>query len=78
MIGVLYSKKSHPAFSANRLCSSLAGAIGFAYSSYLCVRIKCYILIATSIVAFIFYTILEVKIRKDVKLKSNFNHIEKK
>ena len=78
MIGVLYFKNSRPAFSVNRLCSSLSGAIGFSYSGYLCVRIKCYIIIVTSITAFIFYSILEIKILKDVKDKNNSNFIRNK
>ena len=65
MIGVLYSKKSHPAFSANRLCLSLAGAIGYAYSGELCVINKCYIILVTFGISFFCYIFLEVNIRKD-------------
>jgi MFS family permease len=65
LVGVIFPDTNRAAFSANRLCLSLAGAIGYAYSGELCVINKCYIILVTFGISFFCYIFLEVKIRKD-------------
>lgn len=73
IIGVLFPENKRAAYANSRLCQSLAATIGFLYSSYLCVRYKVYIIIATVAVTTISYLFLEFNIKR---LKRNKEYAE--
>lgn len=68
--GVLFKTNEEAAFSNYRMWESLGFSIAFAYSSYLCVEIKIYIVLGILIIGMIGYLIIEVKFI-GLKLPSN-------
>ncbi|XP_028401831.1 protein unc-93 homolog A-like [Dendronephthya gigantea] len=70
LYGVLFHDNQEAAFSNYRLWESLGFVISFALSSFICVRVKIYILIAVLVIGMILYAAVEVMYRQSSK---NFN-----
>ncbi|GAB6027705.1 Protein unc-93 A [Chamberlinius hualienensis] len=69
--GVLFSNNSEAGFSNYRLWESLGFIIGFAWSSYLCVYIKLYCIIAILCVGILGYVLVEMKLYLENRKLSN-------
>ena len=67
LLGVLFAENKEASYAVNRLCGSLLGAIGYAYSGYVCVKYKLYLILGTLLVAILAYTFLEVKVHRDLR-----------
>ena len=65
--GYLFPTNQEPAFSNYRLWESLGFVIAFAYSDYLCVSAKLYILLAMLVVAISLYGVIEFMEHKKKK-----------
>ncbi|XP_023230363.1 UNC93-like protein isoform X1 [Centruroides sculpturatus] len=70
--GILFKNNEEAAFSNYRMWESIGFSIAFAYSSYLCVELKIYILLGFLIVGIIGYLIIEMKFTS-LKLLSSHN-----
>ena len=77
-IGIIFADKKQSAYAMNRFCNNFLGAVGFAYSSYICVRHKLYIILVTVSLSLISYIVLEVKIQRESKKKRNESVFEQK
>lgn len=63
LYGVLFAKDEEAAFSNYRLWESLGFILVFAYNTYLCIRVKLYVLISFLAVGMIGYIIIEVRVK---------------
>lgn len=68
--GYLFPTNQEAAFSNYRLWESLGFVVAFAYSNYLCVSAKLYILIVVLIIAISLYGVIEYM---EYKKKDNFS-----
>uniref|UniRef100_A0A8C5DPI0 Protein unc-93 homolog A n=1 Tax=Gouania willdenowi TaxID=441366 RepID=A0A8C5DPI0_GOUWI len=59
LYGILFQKDKEAAFANYRMWESLGFVLAFAYSSFLCLEYKLYILLAMLVLAFITYPIVE-------------------
>ncbi|XP_036281500.1 protein unc-93 homolog A-like [Pipistrellus kuhlii] len=60
LFGVLFNAHKEAAFSNYRLCEALGWVVAFAYSKFLCVHVKLYILLAVLSAALLAYAAVEV------------------
>lgn len=64
LYGCFFNDNQEAAFSNYRLWESLGFVLAFAYSKFLCVSVKLYILMANLIVAFMLYLVAELVNKK--------------
>ena len=67
LYGVYFSENQEPAFSNYRLWESVGFVIAFAYSNYLCVRVKLVILLVVLLVGTAMYLASEFVHRKFIQ-----------
>ncbi|XP_029452830.1 protein unc-93 homolog A [Rhinatrema bivittatum] len=70
LYGVLFDEHKEAAFANYRLWESLGFVIAYAYSTYLCVYVKLYILLSVLIVSIVLYGLAEYQ---EYKKKSSIN-----
>ena len=69
LMGVVFPDKFEEAFAGLRVAQGLGSAIGFGYSSSLCMASKIYIMIAACIISVACYLFMEFFIRRETKQK---------
>lgn len=59
LYGVLFPQDKEAAFANNRMWDSLAFVIAFAYSTFICLEIKLYVMLAVLLLAMVTYPVVE-------------------
>lgn len=77
--GILFPGKEEASYSNFRLWEATGSVITYAYSPYLCTRLKLYILLGLLLVGVVGYTVieyLEYKVKSDLTLKRKHGMFE--
>ncbi|XP_053565141.1 protein unc-93 homolog A-like [Bombina bombina] len=74
--GVLFDEHKEAAFANYRLWESLGFVIAFAYSNYLCVFVKLYIVLSVMLLGMLLYLVVEyLEHRKQIATSENVNSV---